>query len=181
MKPGRQIVLVAAFIFLTVSITVRGQSFPLLSAIPTNSFSQARNTTNTSQWIGDEQMESYSNAMAPQDIFGANDPTNTLPLIEFDDVPLKVALENLARQADFNYLLDPQIDCSCLDSQGEIPTAPIVTRRWKNVTATYAFLTFVRTMVSKLIETWRSGLSLLERRTIMLIQCRLIFAEMIQM
>jgi hypothetical protein len=33
----------------------------------------------------------------------------TIPLIQFQDVPLTTAIENLARQAGINYLLDPKI------------------------------------------------------------------------
>ena len=36
-------------------------------------------------------------------------PVASIPLIQFQDVPLTTAIENLARQAGINYLLDPKI------------------------------------------------------------------------
>jgi hypothetical protein len=139
MKSGWRIVIVAAINFLTVAVT-HGQSFPLLSAAPTNSSAQTYSTTDGSRWIGDEQMESYSNTMAPHDIYGASDSTNVLPVIEFEDVPLSVAIYNLARQDRINYLFDSQVHYRYPDSQGKIPIEPLVTKRWENVTATYAFM-----------------------------------------
>ena len=106
--------LLAALIFLTVSIAAHGQSFPLLSA------------TNTRP----------TNASAAR----AGISSDTVPLIEFEDVPLTMALKNLARQAAINYILDPQSGYEVQDSMGEIKKEPTLSLRWVNVTAEYALM-----------------------------------------
>ena len=40
----------------------------------------------------------------------SNDINFVIPLIRFEDVPLTTAIENLARLADVNYLLDPDLE-----------------------------------------------------------------------
>ena len=52
-----------------------------------------------------------NSALAAEAATVAQDPNAlpTIPLIQFQDVPLTVAIENLARQANINYLLDPQV------------------------------------------------------------------------
>ncbi|HTR43161.1 MAG TPA: secretin N-terminal domain-containing protein [Pseudomonadales bacterium] len=65
---------------------------------------------------------------------------NAIPLIEFQDVPLTVAIENLARQAGINYLLDPKIGYGQPDQNGQIKTEPTLSIRWENVTAEQALL-----------------------------------------
>ncbi|HTV42005.1 MAG TPA: hypothetical protein VMF08_15585 [Candidatus Sulfotelmatobacter sp.] len=65
--------------------------------------------------------------------FYGKDDTNTIPLIEFQDVPLSIALENLARQARIKCILSPRIDTS------DVGTEPSVNIRWQNITASHAF------------------------------------------
>ncbi len=65
---------------------------------------------------------------------------NAIPLIEFQDVPLTVAIENLARQAGINYLLDPKIGYGQPDANGQIKAEPTLSIRWENVTAEQALL-----------------------------------------
>jgi len=64
----------------------------------------------------------------------------SIPLIEFQDVPLTVAIENLARQAGINYLLDPKIGYGQPDQNGQIKAEPTLSIRWENVTAEQALL-----------------------------------------
>lgn len=71
------------------------------------------------------------------DLFPAD--TNRPPLIEFEDAPITVALENLARQARFNYLLDPEIGYGQRDEYGNIIHEPTLSFRWTNITAAAAF------------------------------------------
>jgi hypothetical protein len=61
--------------------------------------------------------------------------TNIAPLIEFEEVPITVALENLARQAKLNYILDPQIGYGQPDRNGRIKPEPVLNFRWQNVSA----------------------------------------------
>ncbi|MGH7952993.1 MAG: type II secretion system protein GspD [Limisphaerales bacterium] len=62
------------------------------------------------------------------------------PLIQFQDVPLTTAIENLARQAKINYLLDPKIGYGQPDKNGQIKPEPILSVRWEKLTARQALL-----------------------------------------
>jgi type II secretory pathway component GspD/PulD (secretin) len=63
--------------------------------------------------------------------------TNVLP-VQFQDVPLTTAIENLARLAGINYLLDPQIGYGQPDQSGKIKPEPTISVRWENITAQQA-------------------------------------------
>ncbi len=62
----------------------------------------------------------------------------SIPLIQFQDVPLTTAIENLARQAGINYLLDPKIGYGQPDQNGQIKAEPTLSIRWENITAEQA-------------------------------------------
>jgi type II secretory pathway component GspD/PulD (secretin) len=64
----------------------------------------------------------------------------SIPLIQFQDVPITTAIENLARQAGINYLLDPKIGYGQPDANGQIKTEPTLSIRWENITAYQALL-----------------------------------------
>ncbi len=53
-----------------------------------------------------------------------------IPLIQFDNCPLLAAIENLAREAEFNITIDPQIAAA-----GSPTSASLLTGRWENLTA----------------------------------------------
>src|SRR5512142_2417901 len=59
----------------------------------------------------------------------------TIPLIQMENVPLKDAIRNLARQAGLNYILDPKLDGSWEVAGGREPS---VNARWENLTADQA-------------------------------------------
>jgi hypothetical protein len=61
--------------------------------------------------------------------------TNLIPVIQFWDVPITTALQNLARQAGVNYMLDPKIGYGQPDKNGKIREEPLLTFRWENITA----------------------------------------------
>ncbi|HUA65243.1 MAG TPA: hypothetical protein VME24_05305 [Alphaproteobacteria bacterium] len=63
-----------------------------------------------------------------------------LPLIKFDNVPITVALGNLARAGGFNYMLDPGIGYGEFDRYGQIIREPRVTLLFTNTTAEQAFV-----------------------------------------
>ena len=65
-------------------------------------------------------------------------PAASIPLIQFQDVPLTTAIENLARQAGINYLLDPKIGFGQPDQSGQVKAEPTLSIRWENVTAEQA-------------------------------------------
>jgi type II secretory pathway component GspD/PulD (secretin) len=62
----------------------------------------------------------------------------SIPLIQFQDVPITTAIENLARQAGINYLIDPKISYGQPDQNGQIKPEPTLSIRWENVTAEQA-------------------------------------------
>lgn len=61
-----------------------------------------------------------------------------IPLIQFQDVQLTTAIENLARQAGINYILDPRVGFGQLDERGNVRPQPSISIRWENVTASQA-------------------------------------------
>ncbi len=68
-----------------------------------------------------------------------NAPVNVLP-IQFQDVPITTAIENLARLAGINYLLDPKIGYGQPDQNGQVKPEPTISVRWENVSARQALL-----------------------------------------
>jgi type II secretory pathway component GspD/PulD (secretin) len=60
--------------------------------------------------------------------------------IQFQDVPITTAIENLARLAGINYLLDPKIAYGQPDQNGQIKPEPTISVRWENVSARQALL-----------------------------------------
>ena len=52
----------------------------------------------------------------------------SIPLIQFQEVPVTTAIENLARQANINYLLDPKIAYGQPDQNGQIKPEPTLIR-----------------------------------------------------
>ncbi|MDD5141180.1 MAG: secretin N-terminal domain-containing protein [Verrucomicrobiales bacterium] len=71
-----------------------------------------------------------TNAPAPEAV--------NIPLIQFQEVPITTAIENLARQANINYLLDPKIGYGQPDANGQIKPEPTLSIRWENITAAHA-------------------------------------------
>jgi type IV pilus assembly protein PilQ len=61
-----------------------------------------------------------------------------IPLIQFQDVPLTTAIENLARQAGINYILDPKVGYGQPDERGVIKVQPNISIRWENLSAEQA-------------------------------------------
>ncbi len=77
--------------------------------------------------------------------------TNVLP-VQFQDVPLTTAIENLARLAGVNYLLDPQIAYGQPDQSGKIKPEPTISVRWENVTALQALTAVLDNYGLQLVE-----------------------------
>jgi type II secretory pathway component GspD/PulD (secretin) len=72
--------------------------------------------------------------------------------IQFQDVPITTAIENLARLADINYLLDPKIGYGQPDQNGQIKPEPTISVRWENVSARQALLAVLDNYNLELIE-----------------------------
>ena len=64
----------------------------------------------------------------------------SIPLIQFSDVPITTAIENLARQANINYMLDPKIGYGQPDANGQIKVEPQLSIRWENISAENALI-----------------------------------------
>ena len=67
-------------------------------------------------------------------------PNAGLMLIQFDDADLTTAIQQLARRANINYMLDPKIGYGLPDANGQIKVEPKLTVRWENITAEKALL-----------------------------------------
>jgi type II secretory pathway component GspD/PulD (secretin) len=76
----------------------------------------------------------------------------TIPLIQFQDVPLTTAIEALARQANINYLLDPKIGFGQPDANGQIKAEPNLSIRWENIPAQHALEALLSNYGLQLVE-----------------------------
>jgi type II secretory pathway component GspD/PulD (secretin) len=113
-------------------------------------------TTNNAPATTAVDTESPTNAETPGETAGASAPTivvstNVLP-IQFQDVPITTAIENLARLAGINYLLDPQIGYGQTDQSGRIKAEPTVSVRWDNITAQQALMAVLDNYGLRLVE-----------------------------
>ncbi len=82
-----------------------------------------------------------------------------IPLIQFQDVPLTTAIENLARQAGINYLLDPKIGYGQPDASGQIKPEPALSIRWENITAEHALLAVLENYGLQLVQDPRTQIA----------------------
>jgi type II secretory pathway component GspD/PulD (secretin) len=82
-----------------------------------------------------------------------------IPLIQFSDVPLTTAIENLARQANINYMLDPKIAYGVADQSGQVKVEPTLSIRWENITAEQALLALLDNYGLQLIRDNNTGIA----------------------
>lgn len=82
-----------------------------------------------------------------------------IPLIEFREVLLTTAIDNLARQAGINYILDPKVGYGQPDERGQIRAQPNITIRWENLTAEQALNALIGTYGLQLTTDNKSGIS----------------------
>jgi type II secretory pathway component GspD/PulD (secretin) len=80
----------------------------------------------------------------------------SIPLIQFQDVPITTAIENLARQAGINYLLDPKIGYGQPDASGQVKPEPTLSIRWENITAEQALVALLDNYGLQLTEDRRT-------------------------
>ncbi|HTY86692.1 MAG TPA: secretin N-terminal domain-containing protein [Candidatus Acidoferrum sp.] len=83
----------------------------------------------------------------------------TIPLIQFQDVPITTAIENLARQAGINYLIDPKIGFGQPDQNGQVKPEPTLSIRWENVTAEQALMALLDNYNLQLVADRRTQIS----------------------
>lgn len=86
-------------------------------------------------------------------------PGATIPLIQFQDVPLTTAIDNLARQAGINYILDPKVGYGQPDERGQIKTQPNISIRWENLTAEQALNALIATYGLQIVTDGKTGIS----------------------
>jgi type II secretory pathway component GspD/PulD (secretin) len=98
-------------------------------------------------------------ASAPADATAATNAPASIPLIQFQDVPITTAIENLSRQAGINYLLDPKIGYGQPDANGQIKTEPTLSIRWENITAEQALLALLDNYGLQLIKDRQTGIA----------------------
>ena len=82
-----------------------------------------------------------------------------IPLIEFREVLLTTAIDNLARQAGINYILDPKVGFGQPDERGQIRPQPNITIRWENLTAEQALNALIGTYGLQLVTDTKTGIS----------------------
>ena len=75
-----------------------------------------------------------------------------IPLIQFVDAPLTAVIENLARQAGMNYILDPKINYGQPGPDGKITPQPSISIRWENLTAQQALGALLSNYDLQLVE-----------------------------
>lgn len=79
-------------------------------------------------------------------------PGVIIPLIQYQEVPLTTAIENLTRQAGLNYILDPKVGYGQPDERGVIKPQPNISVRWENLTAEQALSALLATYGLQLVE-----------------------------
>jgi hypothetical protein len=84
-----------------------------------------------------------------------------IPAIVVDDVPISIVIENLARQFHLNYSIDPKIGYGQRDPYGHFKPEPMVSARWRNITAREALLAFLNRYNLQLVENANSGPALI--------------------
>jgi type II secretory pathway component GspD/PulD (secretin) len=88
----------------------------------------------------------------------------SIPVIQFQDVPITTAIENLARQAGINFLLDPKIGYGQPDQSGQIKPEPTLSVRWEDVTAEQALLALLDNYGLQLVEDPRTQIARITTR-----------------
>jgi len=81
-----------------------------------------------------------------------------IPLIQFSDVPLTTAIENLARQAGINYMLDPKIAYGQPDASGQVKAEPTLSIRWENISAENALLALLDNYGLQMVNDQKTGI-----------------------
>jgi len=95
---------------------------------------------------------------APAEAAAAPAPTASIPLIQFSDVPITTAIENLARQANINFMLDPKIGYGQPDANGQIKVEPQLSIRWENISAENALIALLDNFGLQLNRDKKTGI-----------------------
>jgi type II secretory pathway component GspD/PulD (secretin) len=82
----------------------------------------------------------------------ATPPVAEISQISFTEISLTAAIENLARRAKINYMLDPKIGYGLPDANGQIRVEPTLSIRWENISAEKALLALLDNYSLQLIR-----------------------------
>jgi type II secretory pathway component GspD/PulD (secretin) len=85
-------------------------------------------------------------------------PDSGLMLIQFDEANLTTAIQQLARRANINYMLDPKIGYGLPDQNGQIKVEPTLSVRWENISAENALLALLDNYGLQLIVDKKTGI-----------------------
>ncbi len=96
----------------------------------------------------------------------AADPQAEISLIEFQDLPLTSAIENLARQAKLNYILDPDLPYGQPAAPGQpaVPQ-PNISVRWEKITAEQALAALLTTYKLQLVDDPKTHVSRIAKKS----------------
>lgn len=99
-------------------------------------------TTNTDPVTAPASLPEPSTNLSTNEITGAviATPVPEISQISFTEISLTSAIENLARRAKINYMLDPKIGYGLPDATGQIKLEPTLSIRWENISAEKALL-----------------------------------------
>ena len=86
------------------------------------------------------------------------DTAADISLISFADAPLTSAIEQLARRAGINYMLDPKIGYGLPDANGQIKAEPTLSIRWANIPAEKALLAMLDNYGLQLVRNRDTGI-----------------------
>ena len=86
-------------------------------------------------------------------------PETVIPLIQFQDISLTTAIENLARQAGLNYILDPKLPFGQPDATGKLTPQPMITVRWTDLTSEQALSALLATYSLQIVDDPKTKVS----------------------
>jgi Flp pilus assembly secretin CpaC len=95
----------------------------------------------------------------PSDAAAAPAPGAVIPYIQFQEIPLTSAIENLARQAGLNYILDPKVPYGQPGPDGKVTPQPNISIRWENLTAEQALSALLTVYNLQLVDDPKTKVS----------------------
>ncbi len=116
----------------TPAVTAGGETTPPPAVVATEPAPPPGATVVTNDTVTPPAAGAETNAPATPTTPGS---AASIPLIQFADVPITTAIENLCRQAGINYLLDPKINYGQTDEKGQVRLEPTLSIRWENISA----------------------------------------------
>jgi hypothetical protein len=87
-----------------------------------------------------------------------NDASTVIPLIEFADLSLPIAVESLARELHLNCVIEPGL-------RAELENSPMVFIRWEKLRARQALLAILDSRDLQLVENSETGVARITRKT----------------